>query len=196
MKTGIAAYRDIIKRSASLLIATVVATHVNYVQASDFSVSSPTFNSSTPLPQTHVLNGFGCSGENRSPALSWHNAPNGTKSYAITMYDPDAPTGSGWWHWVVFDIPAWADGVSENAGSTTAQHLPNGAIQGRTDFGSQGYGGPCPPQGTGPHKYVLTVYALKVEKLPVPPDASAAMVGFMINANRLGSAAIEVNFGR
>ena len=144
----------------------------------------------------HVFNGFGCTGQNVSPALAWRNAPAGTKSFAITAYDPDAPTGSGWWHWVVYDVPASVAALPAGAGSTTPSALPAGAVQGTTDFGTKGYGGPCPPPGDRPHRYIFTVHALKVEKLDVPANATAAMVGFSINANRLASATLTARYGR
>lgn len=167
-----------------------------HAHADNFSLSSPTFNPMTTLPQAHVLNGFGCSGGNRSPALSWQHAPKGTKSFAITLYDPDAPTGSGWWHWVVYNIPASTSSLPEDAGNSAGQGLPEGAIQSRTDFGSVGYGGACPPAGAAAHRYVMTVHALKIDRLPVSADASAAMIGFMINMNRLGSATLQTTYAR
>lgn len=178
------------------ICAVLMLASLTTAQADDFSLSSPTFRSDTPLPNTHVYNGFGCSGVNRSPALEWQHAPDGTKSYAITLYDPDAPTGSGWWHWVVYNIPAEVHSLPVNAGNASGQGLPTGAVQGRTDFGSPGFGGACPPAGMGPHRYVMTLHALKVERLPVPADASPAMVGFMIHMNQLGAAVLQSNYGR
>lgn len=143
-----------------------------------------------------VFNGFGCSGENISPQLAWENAPEGTKSFAVTMYDPDAPTGSGWWHWLVFDIPATATGLAANAGDVKAGLAPEGSIQGVTDFGQAGYGGPCPPPGHGFHTYIITVYALSVDKLGLDEKASPAMVGYNLNANAIRKASIVMYFGR
>jgi len=164
--------------------------------ASDFSVQSPSLRNGARLPDVHVYKGFGCEGGNRSPALSWSKPPAGTKSFAITMYDPDAPTGSGWWHWVVYNIPASVVSLPEGAGEEGAKQLPVGAIQGRTDFGTAAYGGACPPSGDKPHRYIITVHALKVERLDVPSDAMPAMIGFMVNANRIGSAVLETNYSR
>lgn len=147
------------------------------------------------LNAQQVYNSFGCSGKNVSPALSWSGAPAGTKSYAITLYDPDAPTGSGWWHWVVYNIPASATGVASGAGNTGGP-LPSGALQGRTDFGTSGYGGPCPPAGDKAHRYIFTVYALKTDKIDVPADSSAAMVGFMLHANVLAKGTLLTRYGR
>lgn len=142
-----------------------------------------------------VFDGFGCTGKNVSPPLVWSGAPAGTQSFALTMYDPDAPTGSGWWHWVVYDIPATVTVLDAGAGNPGGK-LPPGAVQGRTDYGTAGYGGPCPPKGDKPHHYILTIYALKTPKLDVPAGSSAAMVGFMIGANKLSSASITALYGR
>ena len=114
----------------------------------------------------------------------------------LTVYDPDAPTGSGWWHWVVYNIPATTTELPEGAGAADGKALPAGAMQGRTDFGTPGFGGACPPKGDRPHRYIFTVYALKTDKLDVPPDATAALVGFMINANLLGKASFTAKYGR
>ena len=177
--------------AAALLCATALRA-----QAADFSVQSPTFKNGATLPTAHVFKGFGCDGLNVSPQLSWTNAPSGTQSFAITLYDPDAPTGSGWWHWVVYNLPASTNELPAGAGAADGQALPAGAVQGRTDYGTPGFGGACPPPGDKPHRYQLTVHALKVDKLDLPADASAAMVGFMIHANRLGQASIQAPYGR
>ncbi len=165
-------------------------------QAADFSINSPSLKPGGTLPTKHVLHGFGCTGGNISPALSWQNPPVGTQSFAITAYDPDAPTGSGWWHWVVYNIPATVQSLQEDAGASNGQALPAGTTQGKTDFGSVGYGGACPPAGDKAHRYIFTVHALKTPKIDLPPDASAAMVGFMLHMSKLGSTSLEVNYGR
>jgi Raf kinase inhibitor-like YbhB/YbcL family protein len=164
--------------------------------AAGFEITSPTIRAGAMLTQTQVYKGFGCDGENLSPALQWKGAPQGTKSYAITVYDPDAPTGSGWWHWVAYNIPASVTSLPAGAGAADGSQMPAGAVQGRTDFGSTGFGGACPPPGDKPHRYQFVVHALKVEKLELPPDATAALVGYMINANRLGKATLQARFGR
>ena len=163
--------------------------------AGKFTLASKDFKPNGNLTEQQVFNGFGCSGANLSPQLAWQSPPAGTKSFVVTTYDPDAPTGSGWWHWVVFNIPATATGLPQGAGSGGAA-LPEGAVQGRTDFGAPGFGGACPPPGDKPHHYVFTVWALKVEKLDLTPDASAAMVGFMTRANALGSASFTATYAR
>lgn len=145
---------------------------------------------------TQEYDGFGCKGENTSPALNWENAPKGTKSFAVTLYDPDAPTGSGWWHWVVFNIPASVHGLAENAGKGDDSNLPKGAVQSMTSYGVPGFGGACPPVEDKPHRYVFTVYALDVETLGVDADATPALAGYMLNAHALGKASVMLYYGR
>ena len=142
------------------------------------------------------FNGFGCTGDNKSPQLSWKNAPKGTKSFAITMYDPDAPTGSGWWHWLAFDIPATTNELVANAGDTKLDLMPKGTIQSITDYGAMGYGGPCPPEGHGTHQYIITVYALKTEKLGLDKNTKAAVVGYYLWNNTIEKASIVAYYKR
>jgi Raf kinase inhibitor-like YbhB/YbcL family protein len=145
------------------------------------------------LPAAQVYAADGCSGANRSPALSWTDAPAGTRSFAVTLSDPDAPSGT-WWHWVMFDLRADAHALPRGAGAPGRQ--PAGASQTLNDFGTRGYGGACPPAGDPPHRYVFTVHALKVDHLKVPPDATAAQAASLIEANRIDSASITVRYGR
>lgn len=137
-----------------------------------------------------LLNGFGYSGENISPQLYWENAPAGTQSFAVTMYDKDAPTGSGFWHWVVFNIPATVHELPAGAGDAAGKLMPSGAVQSVTDFGKPGYGGAAPPPGA-PHEYLITVYALK-SKVNATAETGAALVGFNLNALVLTKASIVV----
>lgn len=164
--------------------------------AQPLTLSSPEFKDGQALTLRHVFSGFGCSGENRSPALQWSGSvPEGTQSFALTVHDPDAPTGgSGWWHWVVVNIPADARGLP--AGVDHEGKLPAGAMQVRTDFGTAGWGGPCPPPGHGLHRYVFTLYALTVSALDVDPAASTASTGFMINASALAKTTLTGTYGR
>lgn len=164
--------------------------------ASDFKLSSPEIKPNAMMPKSYEFNGFGCSGDNKSPALKWIGAPKDSKSFAVTVYDPDAPTGSGWWHWVVINIPSNTTELIENAGAPNSTSLPKEAIQQHTDFGVAAWGGPCPPQGDKPHHYIFTVYALKTDKLEVPIDATAALTGYMIHANMLGKASFTARYGR
>ncbi|MGL5006588.1 MAG: YbhB/YbcL family Raf kinase inhibitor-like protein [Plesiomonas sp.] len=151
---------------------------------SHFTLSSSELNDGDFLLKRHAFNGFGHQGQNLSPALQWKNAPAGTKSFALTIHDSDAPTGSGWWHWVVFNIPANTHALP--AGVTPeGLGLPTGAVQSLTDFGFSSFGGPCPPEGHGIHHYTFTLYALSVESLDLTANTMPAMVGFMLNANML-----------
>lgn len=140
--------------------------------------------------QLQEFNGFGCSGENNSPQLSWENAPEGTKSFAVTMYDPDAPTGSGWWHWLIFDIDAKVNELKANAGNIKLKLHPKKSIQSINDYSFNGYGGPCPPKGHGFHQYVITVYALKVDTLGLKENTNPAVVGYYLNSNTIGKASL------
>ena len=143
-----------------------------------------------------VFDGFGCAGANQSPQLSWTGAPAGTRSFAVTMYDPDAPTGSGWWHWVAFDIPATVHELPAGAGSVAPESFPARAVQSLTDYGTIGYGGPCPPEGDGPHQYVITVYALGTERLGPDATANPATVGFYLGNNTLAKASLVAYYER
>lgn len=164
--------------------------------AADFQLSSPGIKPNSTLTADQVFNGFGCTGKNISPELVWSNAPAGTKSFALTVYDPDAPTGSGWWHWVAYNIPASTTKIAAGAGTVDGKNLPAGTEQGRTDFGSTGFGGACPPVGDKPHRYIFTLHALSTDKLEIPEGATAALVGYMINANRIAQTSFTAYYGR
>ncbi len=164
--------------------------------AGTFALQSAEVKPGAKMAETQVFKGFGCEGGNVSPSLKWTNAPAGTKSFALTVYDPDAPTGSGWWHWVIFNIPASVTSLPAGAGDPASGTAPTGAVQSRTDFGKPGYGGPCPPKGDKPHRYIFTVYALKVDKIDADRDASGALVGFMLNANKLAKTSFTAYYGR
>lgn len=163
-------------------------------RAANFTVKAPDLTSKGRIALAHVYNGMGCTGQNVSPALQWSNVPAGTKSFAVTAYDPDAPTGSGWWHWVMYNIPANVTSLAAGAGN--GRNAPRGSAQGTTDFGTRGYGGPCPPAGDRPHHYQFTVFALKVDRLDIPGNATAAFVGFNLNANKLATARVTALYGR
>ena len=161
-----------------------------------FTLSSPDIQANALIDRKFEFDGFGCSGENKSPALTWSGAPLGTRSFAVTVYDPDAPTGSGWWHWFVIDIPGDLTELAANAGVVGGANLPKGASHVRIDYGVAGWGGVCPPEGDPPHRYIFTVHALSTDKLEIPPDATAALAGFMVNANALGKASFTAKYGR
>ena len=177
-----------------VLAAVALVASVGLAQAENFTLASKDLGGQLTMAQ--VFAGFGCTGKNISPQLQWQNAPAGTKSFAITVYDPDAPTGSGWWHWVVFNIPAAVTQLPADAGNPAKGLAPKGSIQSVTDYGKPGFGGACPPKGDKPHRYVFTVYALKVEKLDLDSTASPAMVGFHLNQNALAKASLVSYYGR
>ena len=164
--------------------------------AQEFKVTSPQIKENQMISNDQVFNGFGCSGRNISPEISWSGAPKETKSFAITVYDPDAPTGSGFWHWVVFDIPANINELITNAGNVKLNLAPKGAIQSKTDYGIKGFGGPCPPVGHGFHQYIITVYALKTDKLGLDENINPAVVGFYLWNNTLAKASIVAYYKR
>jgi Raf kinase inhibitor-like YbhB/YbcL family protein len=166
------------------------------VMATGFAVSSSDVRNGNRLSDAQVFNGFGCAGQNIAPALAWSGEPAGTRSFAVTVYDPDAPTGSGWWHWLVVNIPPATHALARASGQPGGPPLPEGALQTATDFGQPGFGGACPPAGDKPHHYIFTVWALKVAKLDLPASAPGAMVGFNLNANVLGKATLTATYGR
>ena len=184
--------KKIFGRSAAIgtLLAAAIAPPVF---AQEFSVTSTTIAEGEKLPNAHVFEGFGCEGENRSPQLTWFGAPEGTKSFAITAYDPDAPTGSGWWHWNVVNIPASTSSIAQDA--SASGNLPTEALEIRNDYGLVGFGGACPPPGEV-HRYIFTVYALGTERLELPENPSNALAGFMIRSNMLDSTSITAVYHR
>ncbi len=162
--------------------------------AQEFTLSSDQIGGQLTIEQ--VFMGFGCVGKNISPELKWSNAPKATKSFAVTVYDPDAPTGSGWWHWVIFNIPADVHELKTGAGDPTKKLAPAGSVQSMTDYGKPGFGGACPPIGDKPHRYIFTVFALDVPKLDLDEKAGAAYVGFNLNAHAIGKASMLSYYGR
>ena len=165
--------------------------------AASFRLRSPDFKPGGTLASEQVFDSFGCTGQNVSPALEWSGAPKDTKSFALLVHDPDAPTGgAGWWHWLVYNIPGGTTKLAKGAGKADGGALPPGAMNAVTDYGTAGYGGPCPPEGDKPHRYVFTLYALKVEKIDVPKGATASLVGFMVNSNAIAKASVTGMYGR
>jgi Raf kinase inhibitor-like YbhB/YbcL family protein len=181
------------KRPLTVLALTAAAS---LAQAAGFTLTSPDIKPNSTIDKKFEFNGFGCSGENKSPALKWSGAPKDTKSFVVTVYDPDAPTGSGWWHWSVVNIPANVTELPADAGAAGGANLPKGASPVKIDFGVPAWGGVCPPPGDKPHRYVFTVYALKTDKLDLPADATAALAGFMTHANAIGKASFTAKYGR
>ena len=173
--------------------ALALAMAANSAQA--LSLTSPDIKPGARIADEQVFSAFGCTGKNISPALSWKDAPKGTKSFALSVYDPDAPTGSGFWHWVVFNIPADVTSLAKGAGDPKSPDAPKGAVQSRTDFGVPGYGGPCPPKGDKPHHYQFTVFALDTDKIDADQNASAAFVGFNLHFHTLAKATLTGVWG-
>lgn len=171
----------------AMLVATVTVIAAGLVQAKDFRLTSPDVTEGQPIVAAQYANSFGCTGANARPVLKWSGAPAGTKSFAVTLYDKDAPTGSGFWHWVVTDIPASATGIAANA-------IPAAAMQGNNDAGQPDYLGPCPPVGRE-HAYVYTVHALDTAALDAPDGATAALAGFFIYQHSLDKATLLVIAG-
>lgn len=184
------------KKNLMITAFFLVYLSANTVFAGNFTLKSPQLQEDSQLNEEQVFSGFGCSGKNISPALHWESAPENTKSFAVTVYDPDAPTGSGWWHWIIFNVPGNVADLAKNSGNPTAGLAPAGSIQSITDFGQPGYGGACPPQGNKPHRYQFTVYALDIENLPLDENASGAMVGFYLNQHVLAKSTITVYYSR
>ena len=148
------------------------------------------------ISNAHVFNGMDCKGDNISPELHWQGAPAGTKSFALTLYDPAAPTGSGWWHWVVYNIPAGTNRLAPGAGDSGKTLLPTGAVIGNGDMGQPMYVGPCPPKGDKPHRYTFTLYALDTDHLDVPGNASSALIGFNLHMHQIAKATLVATYGR
>ena len=181
------------KKSSFILGLVISLSSIAFSQKT-FTLSSESLEGQGTVKEE--FNGFGCTGKNESPQLSWENAPQGTKSFAVTMYDPDAPTGSGWWHWVVFDIPSEATELASGAGNVESNLMTGGAVQSVTDYGMKGYGGPCPPEGHGLHQYMITVYALKTDKLGLDENTNPAVVGYYLWNNTIAKASIVSYYKR
>jgi Raf kinase inhibitor-like YbhB/YbcL family protein len=181
-------------KKSNFILAVLISFSGALFAQETFTLSSKDLGGEATINQE--FNGFGCTGKNQSPQLSWTNAPEGTKSFAITMYDPDAPTGRGWWHWVVFDIPSTINELVAGAGDVKLNLAPEGAIQSMTNYGANGYGGPCPPEGHGLHQYMITVYALKTDKLGIDKNANPAIAGYYLWNNTLAKASIVSYYQR
>jgi Raf kinase inhibitor-like YbhB/YbcL family protein len=161
--------------------------------ATHFVLTSPDFADGGSL--RHTAANSRCGGRNISPALEWRNPPDGTQSYVLLMHDPDAPGAEGFWHWIVYDIPASTTSLPASAGDVRKKLMPSGVTQGQSDFGNEGYGGPCPPPGKA-HRYFFRLYAMPVARLNVPPDATATIISSYANATALGKAQLMGLYGR
>jgi len=180
-----------------VIVALGLAATLPAAAAPAFTLTSPDFAPNGRVAERFVLNAYGCSGGNISPTLEWHDAPAGTKSFAITLFDRDErTTPSGWWHWVLYNLPPSTSHLASGAGAEHSTALPAGAVQGRSDLGTDAYHGPCPEKGDPPHHYLFTIYALSVDKLDVPPEASGAMVTSIAHDVTLGTATFTGLYGR
>jgi len=183
------------RRLITLAAATLGCSALANTPSSHLQLESPTLTPGATVPVAQIYDRLGCHGKNISPALRWSGAPEGTRSFAVTVFDPDAPTGAGWWHWLVYDIPPSVSDLPEGAGNPGGK-LPRGSVQGRNDFGAAGYGGPCPPHGDNPHRYVFTVYALKTDSIEAPHASGAARIIPVLDANALAKASFTALYGR
>jgi Raf kinase inhibitor-like YbhB/YbcL family protein len=175
------------------VVATFLFTATSY--AGNFKLTSTDISHNEFMSKTHEFTGFGCSGDNLSPELTWTGAPKGTVAYAVFAYDPDAPTGSGWWHWQIVNIPNGITTLKTGAGDLTKNLTPKKSLNIENDYGAKGFGGACPPKGHGVHRYEFTVFALS-KRLELPTNASSALTGYMVKANSIESATITALYKR
>jgi len=188
-------------RSCAFAAAAILcAATINIARSASrphFVLSSSDPQLAVSVPVIYTAKAFGCAGGNLSPPLLWSGAPQGTKSFVVTLFDPDErSTPSGWWHWVLYDLPGKINELPAGAGAEQGKLLPIAALQGRSDLGEDAYHGPCPDKGDPPHRYVFTIYALNVEKLPVPADSSGAMVTSTAKEHVLAKAVFVAHYGR
>jgi Raf kinase inhibitor-like YbhB/YbcL family protein len=181
------------KKTFTSLLLACAALQTTPGHAAGFEAGSTSIGQDGALAADNVIEAYGCHGPNLSPEVHWSGAPAGTKSFAVTVHDIDAPTDSGWWHWAVVDIPPKWKGVAKGGSASTAAA---GALQLRNDFGSTGWGGLCPPAGAAPHRYVFKVFALPVPRLGIPADATPALASYMLRAQALATAQFVGTFGR
>lgn len=177
----------------AVILAVSAAAGSPALAANAFRLTSPDLRPDEAVPSAHVNNGYGCHGQNRSPALAWEGAPAGARSFAISVFDPDA--SGGWWHWTAYNLPPATHGLAAGAGDAAGHGLPAGAAQGRNDFGPSGYGGPCPPLGQT-HHYVFTVYALRTDKLALGPQPDGLAFSAALDGQVLAKATLTTTYGR
>jgi len=184
--------------SKSYYIAFIFSLNLIASQAAlaELSLTSKDIIAGESMLKAHEFIGFGCAGQNLSPQLSWQGAPKDTKSFAITAYDPDAPTGSGWWHWLVINVPVTINSLDTGAGSPEKALLPKGSQTFRSDYGKYEFGGACPPKGDDAHRYQFKVFALNTDNLELPKESSAALVGYYLNAHAIETATLEALYKR
>lgn len=159
-------------------------------QVPSFTVTSEDVTDGAAMPDAQIFDDWGMTGGNTSPQLSWSGAPAETRGYAVTCFDPDAPTGSGWWHWMVVGIPASVTSLPTDAGAAGMANLPEGAFMLHNDYGVQAYGGACPPPGDRPHRYLFAVHALDTDDLGIDDSVSGAVLGFNLAGHTIARAVI------
>ncbi|MBR9828150.1 MAG: YbhB/YbcL family Raf kinase inhibitor-like protein [Oceanospirillales bacterium] len=179
----------------SVLVSLTSIFLTGAVYADSLTLSSNDIAHGEFMSKAQEFKGFGCDGGNVSPQLSWSGAPEGTQAFAVFVYDPDAPTGSGWWHWQIVNIPADVNSLPAGAGTPGSGSIPQGSIQIDNDYGTKGFGGACTPKKNGAHRYQFTVHALS-QKLELPENASGALTGYMVNAHSLASSTIQALYKR
>jgi Raf kinase inhibitor-like YbhB/YbcL family protein len=183
-------------RRTRFIVLTILGSLAGPWPASALTLTSPDIRPGAKISMSRSSIGFGCSGLNISPALYWSGAPRETRSFAVSVYDPDAPIRSGYWHWVVFNIPSNVTSLRKGAGDLKRDVAPQGAVQSRTDSGAFGYAGPCPPRGDKPHRYLFTIFAVDVDKLEADENSSPAFVTFNLHFHTLAEAALMGVRGR
>jgi Raf kinase inhibitor-like YbhB/YbcL family protein len=189
--------RLLFSAAAALVAAGGTVAQTKSSPRAKFTLTSPDAHLIAKIPEVYTANLFGCSGGNMSPPLAWSGEPAGTKSFVVTLFDPDEHGDpSGWWHWIVYNLPAGTHDLPKGAGVEHSTTLPAGTLEGRTDLGNDAYHGPCPDKGAPPHRYTFTVYALSVDKLDVPADSSGAMVVSTAQEHVLGKAVLVAHYGR
>jgi len=166
-----------------------------FAENREFRLTSSEWHDGGSVPKENVFNGSGCGGANISPEFHWSDAPSGTKSFAITIFDPDAPTRAGWWHWVVFNIPGTVSELPAGTGNDESRRLPATGVQCRNDYGEPGYGGPCPPTRST-HRYLVKAYALNIEKLPFGAETPPGKMAKQFEAHSIAVAKLIVRLGR
>jgi Raf kinase inhibitor-like YbhB/YbcL family protein len=180
--------------SATATSAPITATDESASAA--FVLTSPSLGSDGKFTPEQAAKGYGCMGENLSPSLNWTGAPEGTKSFAVTFLDEYGVSGSGFWHWTIFNIPASVSSLPEDAGDVSRPLAPEGSIQGRNDSAAQGFLGPCPPKGSKPRNYTFTVWALKTETIPFDKNSFGPSLNVYLQQNALAKASLTIVHSR
>jgi Raf kinase inhibitor-like YbhB/YbcL family protein len=186
------------KQITLVVITLFVLNAAHATPAGTFQLTSPDLPVGQPIPAPFIGHDFGCSGPGLSPALIWKNEPKGTKSFAITMFDSFRPPASGWWHWLVYNLPATTHSLPRDAGALDSKNLPVGANQGHPDGEApqSRYYGPCPDVGDQPHHYIITVYALSVDHVDIPITATGAQIDYVISGKTLAKATLDRTYAR